>query len=134
MSEFWTTTSNRLSSETLAYRAHMNNSKGTHTAITGEKKYGFPVRLVTDVGASPAPSKKFTVKFNVNGHDNAPADITNISYGDLITEPAPKPTAPGYVFSGWYTESECQPENVWHFDSDKVYRDFTLYAKWEATN
>ena len=133
MGTFWTTTSNRLSNTTMAYRAHMNKSKTAWTMID-DKNVGYSVRLVTDVGASPAPSKKFTVTFNNNGHGTVPAGFTNVPYGFLIPEPAPKPTAPGYVFSGWYTESECLPENVWHFDSDKVYRDLTLYAKWEAQN
>ena len=132
MSAFWTATSNRLDNPARAYKAHMNYTKTAWATIT-DKNYGLPVRLVTDVGASPAPSKKFTIKFNVNGHSTAPADITKVPYGFLIPEPAPKPTAPGYVFSGWYTEENCLPENVWHFDSDKVYRDLTLYAKWEVS-
>ena len=110
----------------------MNTSKTAWTLID-DKGEGHSVRLVTDVGASPAPSKKFTVKFNVNEHGTAPADITKVPYGSLIPEPAPKPTEPGYVFSGWYTEENYLPENVWHFDSDKVYRDLTLYAKWEVS-
>lgn len=133
MGAFWTTTSNRLSNTAFANRAHMNNSKTAGTLID-DKGEGYSVRLVTDVGASPAPSKKFTVTFNANGHGTAPADFMKVTYGSLIPEPAPKPTAPGYVFSGWYTEGNCLPENVWHFDSDKVYRDLTLYAKWEAQN
>ena len=133
MGTFWTVTSNRLDNPALANRAHMNSSKTAWTTID-DKSVGHSVRLVTDVGASPAPSKKFTVTFNVNGHGTAPADITKVPYGSLISEPAPNPTAPGYVFSGWYTELKCLPENVWHFDSDKVYRDLTLYAKWEDTN
>ena len=133
MGTFWTTTSNRSSNTTMAYRAHMNTSKTAGTLID-DKGEGYSVRLVTDVGASPAPSKKFTVTFNVNGHGTAPAGFTNVPYGSLIPEPELKSTAPGYLFSGWYTEENCLPENVWHFDSDKVYRDLTLYAKWEAQN
>lgn len=132
MGTFWTTTSNRLSNTTLAYRAHMNSSKTAWSAIA-DKGVGYSVRLVTDVGASPAPSKKFTVTFNVNGHGTAPADITKVSYGSLIQKPD-DPAADGFVFSGWYTNEDCSPENIWHFDSDKVYRDLTLYAKWEDTN
>ena len=134
MGTFWTTTSNRLDNPAFANRAHMNNSKTAWTLID-DKGEGYSVRLVTDVGASPAPSKKFTVTFNFNGQQGtAPAGFTNVPYGSLIPEPELKPTAPGYVFSGWYTELKCLPENVWHFDSDKVYRDFTLYAKWEAAD
>ncbi len=132
MGTFWTTTSNRLSNTTLAYRAHMNTSK-TAWYTSSDKFVGHSVRLVTDVGAPPAPSKKFTVTFNINGHGTAPADITKVPYGSLIQKPD-DPTASGYVFSGWYTDIECLPEDVWHFDSDKVYRDLTLYAKWEDAN
>ena len=133
MGTFWTTTSNRLSNTAFANRAHMNSSK-TAWATIADKSEGYSVRLVTDVGASPAPSKKFTVIFNVNGHGTAPADTMKVPYGSLIPEPASNPTEPGYVFSGWYSESKCLPENVWNFDSDKVYRDLTLYAKWDDTN
>ena len=132
MGTFWTTTSNRRSNTTQAYRAHMNNSKTAEYPNT-DKFVGHSVRLVTDVGESPAPSKKFTVTFNVNGHGTAPTDITKVSYGSLIQKPD-DPAADGFVFSGWYSEGDCLPENVWHFDSDKVYRDLTLYAKWEAQN
>lgn len=132
MGTFWTTTSNRLSNTAFANRAHMNSSKTAWTLID-DKGEGYSVRLVTDVGASPAPSKKFTVTFNVNGHGTAPADITKVSYGSLIQKPD-DPAADGFVFSGWYTNEDCSLENIWHFDSDKVYRDLTLYAKWEAQN
>ena len=131
MGTFWTVTSNRLSNSDRANRAHMNASKTAWSAIA-DKGVGHPVRLVTDVGASPSPSRKFVITFNVNGHGTAPADIAKIPYGSLIQKPD-DPTASGHVFSGWYTEPECLPENVWHFDSDKVYRDLTLYAKWEQT-
>ena len=132
MGTFWTVTSNRLSNTTQAYRAHMNNSK-TAWYLNTDKFDGHSVRLVTDVGASPAPSKKFTVTFKVNGHGTAPDDITKVLYGSLIQKPD-DPAAAGFVFSGWYTNEDCSPENIWHFDSDKVYRDWTLYAKWEAAN
>ena len=132
MGTFWTVTSNRLDNPDHANRAHMNSSTTAWSAID-DKGVGHSVRLVSDVGASPAPSKKFTVRFNINGHGTAPADITKVPYGSLIQKPY-DPAASGCVFSGWYTEPECLPENVWHFDSDKVYRDWTLYAKWEAAN
>lgn len=48
MSEFWTTTSNQGTNTLLAYRAHMNTTK-TAEAVTLDKYYGCPVRLVTDV-------------------------------------------------------------------------------------
>lgn len=132
MSAYWTATSNRFDNPACAYKAYMNQTKSAVVIIT-DKDYGLSVRLVTDVGASPAPSKKFTITFNVNGHGTAPADITKVSYGSLIQKPD-DPAAAGFVFSGWYTDEYCSPEKIWHFDSDKVYRDWTLYAKWEDTN
>ena len=54
MGTFWTSTSNRLSNTARANRAHMNTSKTAWSTIA-DKGVGHSVRLVTDVGASPAP-------------------------------------------------------------------------------
>ena len=41
--------------------------------------------------------------------------------------PAP-PTKEGYVFSGWYSDSELM--NAYNFTTMMVTGDLTLYAKW----
>ncbi|WP_400146052.1 leucine-rich repeat protein [Candidatus Methanarcanum hacksteinii] len=70
--------------------------------------------------------KVWTLSFEMNGHG---AEINNqvILDGSKFKEPD-IPSAPGYVFIGWYNESECTTE----FDFDaSVSADDTAYAKWE---
>ena len=68
----------------------------------------------------------FTVTFDSDG-GSAVATITEVRYEAGITAPA-EPGKEGHIFRGWYKESETV--NAWHFDTDKVMNDTTLYAKW----
>ena len=70
-------------------------------------------------------STSYIVTFNANGHGTAPQAQT-VEDGGTATEPA-APTATGYTFGGWYTESSCT--NKYDF-STAVTKDITLYAKW----
>lgn len=70
-------------------------------------------------------STSFTVTFDANGHGTAPA-AQNVTSGGKATEPA-APSATGYTFGGWYTESSCT--NKYDF-SAAVTTDITLHAKW----
>ena len=74
---------------------------------------------------TPTPTV-YTVAFDVQGHGDAPA-AQQVEDGGLVTKPA-DPSADGYDFGGWYEEAECEYE--WHFDSDVVFENITLYAKW----
>ena len=49
--------------------------------------------------------------------------------GQIMNEPA-HPMRNGYLFGGWYEESDCV--NEWDFATDAVESDMTLYAKWIA--
>ena len=70
-----------------------------------------------------------TVQFDANGHDEAPADQT-VEYGETIT--APKLTAEGYTFGGWYTDKACEGEK---FDFTTAIKENTdLYAKWNINS
>lgn len=70
-------------------------------------------------------AKSYTVKFEMNGHGEqiAPTAVdarTKLKIDD--------PTALGYTFVGWYTDTALtQP---WELDTDTVKADMTLYAKW----
>ena len=70
--------------------------------------------------------KEFTVKFNLNGGDG---DIDNqfVLYGGYVEEPE-EPERDDYEFDGWYTSKDFSTE--WNFDSNKVTKNTTLYAKW----
>ena len=68
----------------------------------------------------------YTVTFNANGHGTAP-DPQTVNSGQNATEPTPAPTADGYTFGGWYTETNCT--NGYNFNTP-VTSDLTLFAKW----
>lgn len=53
-------------------------------------------------------------------------DIQEVKHGGLVTRPT-APKKEGYVFSGWYKDIECTI--VWKFETDKVYEDTTIFAK-----
>ncbi|MGN0186478.1 MAG: InlB B-repeat-containing protein [Paludibacteraceae bacterium] len=69
--------------------------------------------------------KTYTVTFHANGHGSRP-DPQDVESGQTASVPTP-PTAEGYTFGGWYTESSCT--NAYNFDTP-VTADLDLYAKW----
>ena len=73
--------------------------------------------------------KKYTVKFDANGHGKAPAS-QKVEEGKKAAKPD-DPSARGYTFGGWYKEKECR--NAFNFNT-AVKKDITLYAKWTKKN
>lgn len=67
-----------------------------------------------------------TVTFDSNGGSSVDA-IQNVTYNSLIEAPS-QPTLKDRVFMGWYADNQFNSE--WRFESDKVTKDITLYAKW----
>lgn len=70
---------------------------------------------------------KGTVSFDMQGHGDAIAALTNVAANSKISAPS-APSDDAYNFGGWYKESTC--ENAWDFDNDVVNESMTLYAKW----
>ncbi|MDV0445929.1 hypothetical protein MmiAt1_15330 [Methanimicrococcus sp. At1] len=68
-----------------------------------------------------------TVEFDSQG-GSAVSKINGIQSGNLIAQPI-SPTKSGFIFKGWFNESECT--NSWDFASDTVTDNITLYAKWD---
>ncbi len=68
---------------------------------------------------------QYTVTFSSNGHGTAPSAV-KVNYGAKVSKPT-DPTADGYTFGGWYTESSCV--NAYDFSS-AVTKNITLYARW----
>lgn len=62
-----------------------------------------------------------------SGIGTAVASQVNIALGSKVTEPA-APTARGYLFDGWYKDSNYS--EPWNFETDTVSGNITLYAKW----
>ncbi|MBO6133298.1 MAG: InlB B-repeat-containing protein [Lachnospiraceae bacterium] len=74
-----------------------------------------------------AAAESFTVVFYTFGGGYVP-DQT-VKYGGLVTRPA-DPSKLGYKFLGWYSDSTYN--NLWNFETSRVYRDIDLYARYEA--
>lgn len=72
-----------------------------------------------------APIITYMVTFNSMGGSTVDSQV--VDTGSTITEPA-TPILTGYVFCGWYTNTECT--QIWNFYSDTVDDDITLYAAW----
>lgn len=71
------------------------------------------------------PVERFTVTFNSNGGSNV-SSVT-VDKDSLLTKPQ-DPTRAGFVFAGWFKDSNLSQE--WNFNTDKVTQNITLYAKW----
>ncbi len=66
----------------------------------------------------------YTVSYNMNGHGEAIADVTNVT---ALPDPLPSPTATGFTFGGWYTDSGL---NTAATAGASISANTTLYAKW----
>ncbi len=71
---------------------------------------------------------EYTVTFNSNGGSFVMAERV-AQYASL--EKPEDPTKPGYHFAGWYEDEKFT--NTWDFETYKVTKDLTLYAKWNQT-
>ena len=108
-----------------------NNSSKIHKDI----KYGTDFNVNVDTGkieyAGDTDSdivENFTVIFNTQNDVTAPEPYKNIRKGSTITPPV-EPVLSGYLFLGWYKDTECTV--LWNFASDVVLSDMTLYAGWK---
>lgn len=70
--------------------------------------------------------EKYTVSFNSNG--GTAVETQKISFGQLVTRPY-DPQRTGYIFNGWYLNSELFP-----FNSYQVFDNLSLYARWKSSN
>lgn len=68
----------------------------------------------------------YIIQFNSNGGTSI-TPLYDVRYGSTIDLPD-NPTRTGYWFRGWYVDSSFTTE---FNPSDKIYRNMTLYAKWE---
>lgn len=73
----------------------------------------------------------YTVTYDENG--GQPYDtIQAVRYDGKTSAPVPTPSYPGYTFSGWYKDEQCNTS--WDFVVDTVTEDTTLYADWVINN
>lgn len=57
--------------------------------------------------------------------------VKELSGGTTLKSPT-TPTRDGYVFLGWYYLNDGKEQQYLFSESQQVYRDFNIYAKWEA--
>ena len=106
------------------------NSNGSSDIKTGDLTLGSTnagkmFTFATNSTAWIAYNYDVTITFNMKSHGSAPSNITLLKGG---TASAPSdPSATGYDFGGWYTDSECTSAWSW---STAVNEDKNLYAKW----
>ena len=81
---------------------------------------------ITSIVWSPSGGggSTYTVSYNMNGHGDAIADATGVT---ALPNPLPSPTATGYTFAGWYTDSGLTSAAVAGASIDA---NTPLYAKW----
>ena len=72
--------------------------------------------------------KKYTIKFETNGHGTKPSDITNVTN---IPSELPTLEADGYVFEGWYLDANYIEKVALGAKINSTSSTaITLYAKW----
>ena len=98
---------------------------GWYTDPECTSKYDFSIPVTADITLYALWLADPIVTFDVQGHGTAP-EAQQIKYGDTATEPA-EPSAEGYSFAGWFTDSECTSEYDF---STPLTEDITLYARW----
>ncbi len=72
----------------------------------------------------------YSLSFEENSGSSV-LDQRDIRYNALSFAPE-NPIREGYTFGGWYFDNEF--ENSWDFINDRIIKDTTLYAKWNANN
>lgn len=68
----------------------------------------------------------YTVEFDSNGGSEVHSQ--RVREGNPVVRPD-SPTREGFSFIGWYEENTFV--NQWNFDTDRVYSNLTLYARWQ---
>lgn len=99
-------------------------SVGTHSIEIVSNDGSASTNFTIKATVPPVPTS-YTVTFNMNGHGTQITGQT-VEDGGKATKPA-NPTASGYTFKGWYTDSTFQ--TAFDFDT-AIHADTTLYAKW----
>ena len=83
--------------------------------------------LLCACNPTPPEHTTYTVTFDSQG--GSAVESQTIIEGNPVKRPS-TPTREGYFLNGWYTSSATSKDTEWHFDTDRVTKDMTLYAGW----
>ena len=105
--------------------------EGWYKDSEGEDPWDFAKDVVTKDSVlyakwrEAAVPQSHTIHFDSNGGSDVADQV--VPAGKPVSRPA-DPTKEGYLFEGWYKDSEG--ETPWDFQKDLPEEDLTLYAKW----
>ena len=109
------------------------NAIDAFSAATSKTKYDLKTFMLSAMKSWPQASGQdvttYDVTFSYNGHGYTDT-IQEVAEGSTVTKPD-NPSATGYVFNGWFTDSALT--KAYDF-STAVTKDFTLYAKWTESS
>ncbi|MDE6242207.1 MAG: InlB B-repeat-containing protein [Anaeroplasmataceae bacterium] len=86
-------------------------------------KFEITVTFTEEGSETPEPDT-YTITYNVQGHGEAPASVSNAT---ALPTNLPQITAEGYVFGGWYLNADCTEAAQ---AGAAITKNTTLYAKW----
>lgn len=109
------------------------------TGLTPNVAYTFEMRIAASGGvpesfASTAVIETlpfYAILFDKNTDDavdNLP-EMQNVGYMEQAEEPETEPSRPGYTFTGWYTDKDCEETDRFDF-STGITKPLHLYAGW----
>lgn len=109
------------------------------TGLTPNTDYTFEMRIAAFGGVPESFASTATITtlpfyailFDKNTDDaveNLP-NMQNVGYMEPAQEPETEPGRPGYTFTGWYTDSDCEEADRYEFSSG-VTTPLRLYAGW----
>ncbi|MBO5586413.1 MAG: glycoside hydrolase family 88 protein [Prevotella sp.] len=107
------TVSNLDGSNCVVYLGRKGSGLKTLTSIT----------ITTPASSTPTPTT-YTVSYNMNGHGDAIASVEGVT---ALPSTLPTPTATGWKFGGWYTDSGLTTAAT---AGASISDNTTLYAKW----
>ncbi|MBR2252942.1 MAG: InlB B-repeat-containing protein, partial [Prevotella sp.] len=97
-------------------------------STANNKKYfvvNLPITISGEVASSSTPTPTtYTVSYNMNGHGDAIASVEGMT---ALPSTLPTPTATGWKFGGWYTDSGLTTAAT---AGASISDNTTLYAKW----
>ena len=110
-----------------------NDKNLTADGITGSKTWNAIENAVSEKknANNKSASKKFTVKYNANGGENAPANqVMTANKSTALSKNVP--TRKGYTFEGWAKSKKAAKADYKAGAKIKVSANITLYAVWKA--
>lgn len=114
----------QLPDKNRSYKLMVKDASGVSREISG----GYVLGAYGTAGGSETPDVSYTIRYQLNGGQNAAGNPVQYKTGDDLTFQDPSRT--GYEFKGWYTDKGLTKE--FSYDKSSTKGNLVLYAKWEV--